>query len=104
LALMAVKCGALPKETWLAERNKLGMRCPGDYPGLTKVVFQKSFPEGAMAKNRWTTALTEWLEDGDRPGGWDILTMCLSHRTFHTEYYCWFTDPNIAFEFKLRWV
>jgi hypothetical protein len=44
----------------------------------------------------WLEARVAWLSDSDRPGKFSVAS------ELNTAHF-WFSDPNVAFEFKMRW-
>jgi hypothetical protein len=92
--------GALDRAAWNRENQKLGSGSPCDYPGLTKIEFTKA---RSPSRTEWIAEVIDWLCEESRPGRWTWM----KHdpwREEATHHVIWLSDPNVAFEFKLRWV
>jgi hypothetical protein len=99
---MAVK-GALDGEAYRREAMKLRSGTSGNYIGLTKFILRRKASSliDPISERSFADEIESWLLDEDRPGRFTMLTTSVAH-TF--EYTIWISDPNVAFEFKLRWV
>ena len=49
-------------------------------------------------------AKIEWLTDSSRPGSFSFLSVITAHTYSRELVGIRFTDPDVAFEFKMRWV
>lgn len=95
--------GGLPDLSWRRVRDNLLRRAHEEIEGFTKVVFRRAFAS-IDEKSDFMDEMVLWLSDSDRPGVWDRFSVTLSHATRHTEFVVYMSDPDVAFEFKMRWV
>jgi hypothetical protein len=77
-----------------------------NYPNLDKVVITKQFPTSYVAydaKNDWFFDVIEWVSCPNRAGHFVYATNDFEDFMLPGVMAFWFSDQNIAFEFKMRW-